>query len=95
MSNYHGEIMNIPVDLDQMKYITDDDGEVFAYKVGHRDARHEAAQLGNHADCVIEELRGTLDDVKFHLYTLMNNDNAEFINSVVVGINKALKLGGN
>ena len=87
--------MNIQVDSNKVPVDLVSNHRSQAYKMGHRDARHEAAQLGEHADCVIEELREALDDAKCHFYTLMNNDNVGFINEVVAEINETLKLGGN
>lgn len=95
MSNYHGDIMNIPVDDDLMNYIAKTDAEVFAYKVGHRDARHEAAELGNQADCVIEELRSTLEELWDDLNGVANIDNVLTVVRMREKIDKALQLGGN
>lgn len=52
MGNFHGRIMNMPIDpanvLDGWT-----EGELRAYKYGHRDARHNAAVMGNDADIAL------------------------------------------
>lgn len=56
MSSYHGRIMNLQIDpenaLDGWT-----EGELRAYKYGHRDARHTAAVLGNDADIELHTAR--------------------------------------
>ena len=64
MSSYHGKIMNIPTRPDaaiedQLQARTDTD-LVMAYKIGHRDARHAAAEIANEADQRIAELEAQL-----------------------------------
>lgn len=53
--NLHGSIMNLeaktPSELDKAA------GLIEAYKMGHRDARHAAAELANTTDAVIAEAR--------------------------------------
>ncbi|WCO82167.1 hypothetical protein vBPpSSYP_185 [Pseudomonas phage vB_PpS_SYP] len=51
MSNLHSEIMNIPA-----RSIAADeyDHKLMAYKCGHRDARHDAAELSLKYDQLIE-----------------------------------------
>ena len=62
MSNYHGQIMNLPatpppdVTESPVKDIR------IAYKTGHRDARHAAAELAIQADARIEELEQLLKE---------------------------------
>lgn len=68
MSNYHGEIMSIPTRLDaaiedQLQARTDT-GLVMAYKIGHRDARHAAAEIAIEADQRIVELEAQLAATK-------------------------------
>lgn len=50
----HGEIINIPVNNHQ--YDSMRDRERLAYKIGHRDARHAAAELAIAYEKRIEEL---------------------------------------
>ena len=64
MGNYHGEIMSIPTRPDaaiedQLQARTDTD-LVMAYKMGHRDARHAAAEIAIEADRRIAELEAQL-----------------------------------
>lgn len=57
--NLHNEIMNIPVD--NRKHLDAVSGAgAAAYKFGHRDARHSAAELSLKADARIEELEEML-----------------------------------
>jgi hypothetical protein len=52
--NYHGRIMNIST------FLVPDEG----YRIGHRDARHAAAEIANEADAEIERLRGLLRELR-------------------------------
>lgn len=62
--NLHNQIMNIRVNNKLKEDWTDVDGEVsgewYAYKEGHRDARHSAAELSLKAEARIEELEEML-----------------------------------
>lgn len=53
--NLHDNIMNIPAklpsELDKAASVTE------AYKIGHRDARHAAAEMANDADEVIAQAK--------------------------------------
>ena len=51
----HDEIMNLPSGQGTMSQSPD-----MAYKIGHRDARHAAAELALKADAEIERLRAAL-----------------------------------
>jgi hypothetical protein len=56
--NFHGRMMNIPVDPETMRKSTEYTGDpVAGYKVGHRDARHAAAEIVNEADTQITTLK--------------------------------------
>lgn len=61
MSNLHGQIMNLTVDNPQHDVMTD--REKTAYKLGHRDSRHAAAELALETDQQREELRGALEQM--------------------------------
>lgn len=54
--NLHNEIMNIQIDrtrmMDQLNFVSDYNT---AYKLGHRDARHVAAELSLKAEAKLEE----------------------------------------
>jgi len=55
--NLQNEIMNIPVDeVLRVKCVSCGPHANQAYKVGHRDARHVAAELSLKAESRIEEL---------------------------------------
>lgn len=67
--NYHGQIMNIQVTSAKIGsaveagVLLDNDRETklaTAYKIGHRDARHDAAEIAIQADAKIERLRKEL-----------------------------------
>lgn len=57
----HSEVMNIPVPRD-FDY-SDFHSKVHAYKSGHRDARHAAAELALKADARIEVLEQALKSI--------------------------------
>lgn len=61
MSNLLGKIMNIPLDNPQHDVMKD--RERTSYKLGHRDARHAAAELALETDQQREELRGALEQM--------------------------------
>lgn len=52
----HNEIMNIPIAND-FDY-SDFHSKVYAYKSGHRDARHAAAELSLKYEALMDELEG-------------------------------------
>lgn len=52
--NLHNEIMNIQIDKDLLTVY--DRFTLAAYKVGHRDARHDAAELSLKAEAYIASL---------------------------------------
>jgi hypothetical protein len=57
MMNLHQEIMNIPT-------IKGTYADEYCYKLGHRDARHAAAELSLKAEARIEELEEELKKTK-------------------------------
>lgn len=65
----HNAIMNIRVDEQNLFYKYGNES-LYAYKEGHRDARHSAAELSLKADARIEELesliQGTIDCVSVY-----------------------------
>jgi hypothetical protein len=62
--NLHNQIMNIQIDrvrmIDQLNFVSDYNT---AYKLGHRDARHAAAELSLKAEARIEELEEVLKEL--------------------------------
>ena len=52
MSDYHARIMNIPANGKEM--------DSTAYRMGHRDARHAAAEIALEAENEVERLREAL-----------------------------------
>ena len=58
--NLHNEIMNLPA----KPYPGYDDKQLMAYKYGHKDARHAAAELALKAEEQIEMLRDALQQCK-------------------------------
>ena len=84
--NLHYQIMNLrvaPTELATSLYAGD---TTLAYKIGHRDARHAAAELALAADAEIERLRILLDDARDSL-TVVNTD---YVHNLIDCINKAL-----
>lgn len=69
-SNYHGRMMNMPTNgfppadlVKSYEYYPaalKDPVVALAYKYGHRDARHAAAEIANEADARIAELEAAL-----------------------------------
>jgi len=57
----HSEIMNIPT-------IVGTYNDEFCYKLGHRDARHAAAELALKADARIDELESVLSKLMDKAY---------------------------
>lgn len=56
--DFHGRIMNIPINQSLLDGIdTSDSAQVGAYKFGHKDARHAAAEIAMEADREIEQLK--------------------------------------
>ena len=55
MSTYHARIMNIPA-----KTFAPGEMNEVAYKLGHRDARHAAAEIATEADATEAQLRAAL-----------------------------------
>lgn len=64
--NLHNQIMNIPVPND-FDY-SDFNNKVIAYKSGHRDARHVAAELSLKYDGLIQDLLDHVDNFGDELY---------------------------
>jgi hypothetical protein len=57
-SNYHGAMMNLPCEVPQTMLTSE--SSRMAYKTGHRDARHAAAELALGADREVDQLRDAL-----------------------------------
>ena len=66
--NLHNEIMNIPVPKSVIHNLEHPDCKdmfsAHSYKIGHRDARHAAAELSLKAEARIEELEILLEKVQ-------------------------------
>jgi hypothetical protein len=65
MSNYHGRMVNIQAKhypIDSPEWL--DPAEEHGYRIGHRDARHAAAEIANEADTRIEELESQLEPLR-------------------------------
>lgn len=81
----HSEIMNIKVEIKLKEEYTDVDGSVesdwYSYKLGHRDARHAAAELSFKADARIEELEDMLSRLVKENDLAMPNENCQWMYS--------------
>ncbi len=90
--NIHNQIMNIPCDKiklnDVKKYST---SVVMAYKEGHRDVRHAAAELSLKAEARIDELEEIL---KWYIEEDEINEGDPDNQYWVDGKHKAMKLLG-
>lgn len=65
MGQYHNRIMNIPPANKEAHVFYESDIEWVAYKFGHRDARHAAAEIALEAEREIEDLKYTLNILRF------------------------------
>ena len=59
--DYHGRIMNVEVDVASMAAAGKPRSLRFAFKAGHRDARHAAAEIANEADAEIARITAAKD----------------------------------
>ena len=74
--DYHGRIMNIAIDPVRGGQI--ELAHPFtAYSIGHREARHAAAEIANEADAEIARLRDALESVCAANAGPRDNDSAE------------------
>ena len=64
--NLHNEIMNIPADPAEFDFHF---SHAIAFKIGHREARHAAAELALKKDALIEKLLDALDSRNAHEYS--------------------------
>jgi hypothetical protein len=69
--NLHSDIMNIQIDEEDLKANLPK-ASFAAYKVGHRDARHAAAELSLKAEARIEELENILNKLLFSITPVSN-----------------------
>ena len=65
--DYHGRIMNIEVDAASMAAAGKPRSLRFAFKAGHRDARHAAAEVALEAQAEIARLREALSVIAYPL----------------------------
>ena len=70
--NFHERMMNIQVDQEEINACTDNQSESIAYKLGHRDARHAAAEIANEADLEIERLKKLVSKLENALQAALN-----------------------
>lgn len=78
--NLHSDIMNIQIDEEDLKANLPK-ASFAAYKVGHRDARHAAAELSLKAEARIEELEDMLSRLVKENDLAMPNENYQWIYS--------------
>lgn len=78
--NLHNQIMNIQVDEKTIWHKYGTDG-AYAYKEGHRDARHAAAELSLKAEARIEELESILSRLVKENDLAMPNENYQWMYS--------------
>lgn len=88
--NLHDKIMNIRLDEEDLKANLPK-ASFAAYKVGHRDARHEAADLAISYDTRIAELESALTKAREDINWMLNN--RTFLKEFVFDyIEEALKI---
>ena len=71
MSNYHNRIMNIQTN--EEKYESMEGLSKHAFKLGHRDARHAAAEIALEAEREIENLINESREDSFYIMSLEND----------------------
>lgn len=64
----HGQIMNISDKVTENKNAMAGNAAFVAYKEGHRDARHAAAELALKADVCIDALRAIVEQQRTMLF---------------------------
>jgi hypothetical protein len=67
VSDYHDKIMHVHYRRSAEKLMFADARETNAYKEGHRDARHAAAEIATEADSEIAKLRCEIQDLTAQL----------------------------
>ena len=83
--NLHNEVMNIPVPKSVIHNLEHPDCKdmfsAHSYKIGHRDARHAAAELSLKAEARIEELEDMLSRLVKENDLAMPNENYQWLYS--------------
>lgn len=62
--NYHNSIMNLQINSAQA-YASISDNSLLSYKLGHRDARHAAAELALSAEAMLEDYSDMIRKICF------------------------------
>ena len=78
--NLHNQIMNIQINEESAFYKYGNEA-LYAYKEGHRDARHTATELSLKAEARIEELEEALQKAREDINWMLNS--GKFLNSFV------------
>lgn len=58
--HYHNRVMNLSTEQYKVCW---SESDFRIYKIGHRDARHAAAEIANEADAKIEKLKNVLQEI--------------------------------
>ena len=88
--SYHSEIMNIPDKTGGAMFIWAE-RESIAFKIGHHEARHAAAEIALHADNRIEDLEEALQNARSLLITYVGTKTrAESISDLFKQMSEAL-----
>lgn len=91
--NLHNDIMNIPVNviLDGPEGVGNvSQNRYIAYKEGHRDARHAAAELSLKADARIEELESSLEWVLQGFKSVLAGKSVRDADEIICHVEKLL-----
>ena len=85
----HSEIMNIQALV--TTEALEGGSKVRAYKIGHRDARHAAAELALKADARIEELEQSLDWILTGFKSVLESKPVRDADEIICNIEKLLE----
>lgn len=88
--NLHNQIMNIQIDEKTVWHKYGTDGS-YAYKEGHRDARHAAAELSLKADARIDELEYSLHWILTGFKNVLESKPVRDADEIICHIEKLLE----
>lgn len=89
--NLHNEIMNIPTGQLQEMVALEEKNLILVYRMGHRDARHAAAELSLKAEARIEELENSLKWVLEGFKSILGGKAVRDADEIVCNVDKVLE----
>jgi hypothetical protein len=92
-ADYHCQIINIQIDEEERKAAMREGGSYNRmYKLGHRDARHHAAEIANDADAEIARLNDEIerkDEALNHIIEYWNGASESAVDAIEEAISTA------